>query len=374
MVRCKWCNLKNPLYIRYHDEEWGVLRTDDPYLYEMLILESFQAGLSWECVLNKREAFRKAFDGFDIEKISCYDEGKILSLCENKDIIRNKLKIKAAVNNSRIFKDIVAEYGSFYNYLCTFTEGKLFYETELTRSPLSDSISADLVKRGMKFCGSVIIYSYLQAVGIISSHEKECFMHGYIEKSKVTEFFDSKAAQWDSMAIDCPDKIDRILHLSDLKEEQRILDIACGTGILVPFYQKFDPEKILCVDISEKMLIIAEEKFGDMKNIEFLRADAEDTDFPCKYDFAMIFDAFPHFGNPVNLISNISKALVPKGRITVAHSMGIKQLDKHHEKAAPNVSNKMLSADELAELLSVHFNIDTIISEDDIYVVSGRLK
>ncbi len=176
MNRCKWCNEKNPLYVKYHDEEWGVLRTDDKYLYEMLILESFQAGLSWECVLNKREAFREAFDDFDIDKISKYGDTKIAELLQNSKIIRNKLKIKATITNSKVFKDIVNKHGTFYDYLCTFTNGKIYYETELTHSPLSDSISADLIKRGMKFCGSVIIYAYLQAIGVINSHEDSCFL------------------------------------------------------------------------------------------------------------------------------------------------------------------------------------------------------
>lgn len=177
MDRCKWCNLKNPLYVKYHDEEWGVLRTDDEYLFEMLILESFQAGLSWECVLNKREAFRKAFDNFNIEKVINYSESKVLELTQNKDIIRNKLKIKATITNGNVFKEIVKEYGFFYNYLCTFTKGEVFKETDLTHSPLSDSISADLQRRGMKFVGTVIIYSYLQAIGVINSHERECFLY-----------------------------------------------------------------------------------------------------------------------------------------------------------------------------------------------------
>ncbi len=175
--RCKWCNLKNPLYVKYHDEEWGVLRTDDVYLFEMLILESFQAGLSWECVLNKREAFRTAFDNFDIEKIITYSGDKIRELTQNKDIIRNKLKINAAVTNGRVFTEIVKEYGSFYNYLCTFTQGEIITQTDVTHSPLSDSISSDLQGRGMKFVGTVIVYSYLQAIGVINSHEKDCFLY-----------------------------------------------------------------------------------------------------------------------------------------------------------------------------------------------------
>ena len=175
--RCKWCNPKNTAYIKYHDEEWGVPNFDEQYLFEMLILESFQAGLSWECVLNKREAFRKAFDGFDAEKIAVYDDDKITELQNNKDIIRNKLKIRAAVNNAKIFLEIQKEYGSFRKYLKVFTGEQQIIELDKTTSPLSDALSADLVKRGMKFVGSTIIYSYLQAIGVISSHEEECFMY-----------------------------------------------------------------------------------------------------------------------------------------------------------------------------------------------------
>lgn len=176
MNRCNWCNLKNPLYIKYHDEEWGILNQSDNYLYEMLILESFQAGLSWECVLNKREAFRKAYDNFNINKVCNYDDNKIEELIKNKDIIRNKLKIKASINNSKIFKQIVKEYGTFYNYLLAFIKGNIYYNCTDTKSKLSDDISKDLIKRGMKFVGTTIIYSYLQAVGIINSHQENCFL------------------------------------------------------------------------------------------------------------------------------------------------------------------------------------------------------
>ena len=175
--RCKWCNLKNTAYIKYHDEEWGVPNFDEQYLFEMLILESFQAGLSWECVLNKREAFRKAFDGFNAEKIANYDSNKIAELQSNKDIIRNKLKIRAAVNNAKIFLEIQRVFGSFREYLKGVTGEKQIIEADKTTSPLSDALSADLQKRGMKFVGSTIIYSYLQAIGVISSHEKECFLY-----------------------------------------------------------------------------------------------------------------------------------------------------------------------------------------------------
>ena len=175
--RCKWCNLKNELYVKYHDEEWCRENFDDKYLYEMLILESFQAGLSWECVLNKREDFRKAYDNFDIDKVILYDDKKVSELLSNEKIIRNKLKIKASINNSKIFKKIQKEYGSFCNYLKTFTKGKKVYEINKTTSELSDNLSKDLNKRGMKFVGSTIIYSYLQAIGVVNSHDKECFLY-----------------------------------------------------------------------------------------------------------------------------------------------------------------------------------------------------
>lgn len=166
--------MKNPEYIKYHDNEWCQPNFKDEYLYEMLILESFQAGLSWECVLNKRESFRLAYDDFDLEKVCAYDEEKVNELLENKAIIRNRLKIRASINNSRIFRTIADEYGSFYNYLKTFTGDEIIYETDKTTSDLSDAISKDLKKRGMKFTGSTIIYSYLQATGFIYSHEDGC--------------------------------------------------------------------------------------------------------------------------------------------------------------------------------------------------------
>ena len=177
IVRCKWCNLKNPIYIKYHDNEWCKPNFDDKYLYEMLILESFQAGLSWECILNKRENFRQAYDNFNLDKICTYDTIKINELFNNKNIIRNKLKIYASINNSKIFKEIVQEYGSFYSYLNQFTDNRIIYEINKTTNTVSDTISKDLQKRGMKFIGSTIIYSYLQAVGLIYSHDKECYLY-----------------------------------------------------------------------------------------------------------------------------------------------------------------------------------------------------
>ena len=176
-IRCKWCNSKNELYVKYHDEEWGIPNFDDHYLYEMLVLESFQAGLSWETILNKREDFKIAFDDFEIEKILRYDEEKFEELMNNEKIVRNKLKINAAINNAGIFKEIVSEFGSFYNYLKIFTDGEIIYEKDRGYSPLSEAISKDLKKRGMKFVGPTIIYSFLQAIGIINSHDEECFLY-----------------------------------------------------------------------------------------------------------------------------------------------------------------------------------------------------
>ena len=177
MKRCFWLNENNPTYVEYHDNEWCIPKYNDHELFELLILESFQAGLSWECVLNKREAFRSSFDNFDIIKVSNYKEDKINELLENKDIIRNRLKIQAAINNAKVFLNIQKEYESFSNYIWNFTNNKIIYETDKTSSELSDKISNDLKKRGMSFIGTTIIYSYLQAIGILYSHDKDCFMY-----------------------------------------------------------------------------------------------------------------------------------------------------------------------------------------------------
>ena len=178
--RCKWVNLKNDIYVTYHDKEWGVKSFDDDYLFEMLLLVSFQAGLSWECILNKRKAFKKAFDNFNYKKIAMYDDKKIIELINNKDIVRNKLKINAAINNAKIFIEIKKEYGSFSKYIWHFTNGEVIKNMDdefKTTSSLSDEVSKDLKKRGMKFVGSTIIYSYLQAIGIIYDHEVNCSLY-----------------------------------------------------------------------------------------------------------------------------------------------------------------------------------------------------
>ena len=177
MNRCKWVNLKNELYVKYHDEEWGKVNNDDNYLFELLLLESFQAGLSWECILNKRENFRKAFDNFEYKRIAKYDGKKIEELMQNKNIVRNRLKIKSAIKNAKIFMDIQKEYGSFSKYIWHFSDNKVIKNEDdkfKTTSYLSDTISKDLKKRGMNFVGSTIIYSYLQAIGVINDHELNC--------------------------------------------------------------------------------------------------------------------------------------------------------------------------------------------------------
>lgn len=174
--RCRWANPKNERYIRYHDEEWGRPVYDDHHLFEMLVLESFQAGLSWECILNKREAFREAFDRFDIERVSAYGEEQIQELMQNRGIVRNRRKISATIGNAKVFQEIQKEFGSFSRYLWDFTGNEVVYEKDQTTSELSDTISADLYKRGMRFVGSTIMYSYLQAVGVIYSHEDGCYL------------------------------------------------------------------------------------------------------------------------------------------------------------------------------------------------------
>ena len=177
MKLCSWVNLKCKEYVKYHNEEWGEASFNDEYLFEMLILESFQAGLNWETILKKRKYFKEAYDHFDVNKVSKYDDIKINELMNNKNIIRNKLKIEASINNAKIFLMIKDEWGSFSNYIWHFTSGKIIYRCMQKENELSNIISKDLKVRGMRFVGSVIIYSYLQAIGIINDHEKECFKY-----------------------------------------------------------------------------------------------------------------------------------------------------------------------------------------------------
>ena len=177
MKRCFWVDETSPLYIKYHDEEWGVPKYNDQELFELLILEGFQAGLSWITILNKREAFRKAFDNFDIKKVADYDDKKIAELIQDKGIIRHRNKIESAIKNAQIFLKIQKEFGSFSNYIWGFTDNKIIKNTDdkiRVSTPLSDKISKDLKKRGMKYAGTVIIYSYLQAIGVVNDHETTC--------------------------------------------------------------------------------------------------------------------------------------------------------------------------------------------------------
>lgn len=178
--RCQWVEGKEEIYLNYHDNEWGKAVFDDKILFEMLILECFQAGLSWITILKKRESFRKAYDNFDIEKIIDYDDNKVEELMNNELIIRNKQKIEASINNAKIFKEIQKEFGSFSNYIWGFTDNKIIKNTEenyQTKSYTSDIVTKDLKKRGMKFVGSVTIYSYLEAIGIIDNHTTECYLY-----------------------------------------------------------------------------------------------------------------------------------------------------------------------------------------------------
>lgn len=179
-IRCGWC-LSSDLYKKYHDQEWGVPVYNDQKLFEFLILETFQAGLSWITILNKRENFRKAFDHFDYKKIANYSEEKIQELLENAGIIRNQLKIRSAVSNAVAFMKIQEELGSFSNYIWQFTEGKPINNTPKTlkdvpaTTPLSDAISKDLKKRGFKFVGSTVVYAHMQATGMVNDHVENCF-------------------------------------------------------------------------------------------------------------------------------------------------------------------------------------------------------
>lgn len=179
-IRCSWCE-KDDLYRDYHDTEWGNPVYDDATLFEFLVLETFQAGLSWYTILSKRENFRTAFDFFDYKKIALYKEDKIQELLENTGIIRNQLKIRATVSNAIAFMKVQEEFGSFSNYIWNFTEGKPIENNPKTMkevpatTPLSDTISKDLKKRGFKFVGSTVVYAHMQATGMVNDHVEDCW-------------------------------------------------------------------------------------------------------------------------------------------------------------------------------------------------------
>ena len=182
--RCTWCG-DDPLYMAYHDKEWGVPVKDDQTLFEFLILETFQAGLSWITVLRKRENFRKAFDNFDYKIVAKYTEDKIQKLLQNEGIIRNKLKVRAAVSNAQAFIEVKKEFGSFSQYIWGFVDGKPINNAWKVmkdvppNTPLSDTISKDLKKRGFKFVGTTVVYAHMQATGMVNDHTTDCF--GYTE-------------------------------------------------------------------------------------------------------------------------------------------------------------------------------------------------
>lgn len=182
MNRCSWPGT-NEQMVRYHDEEWGVPCRDDQRLFEYLVLDAFQAGLSWAIVLKKREGFRAAFDNFDASKIAAYDEAKIRSLLQNPEIIRNQAKIRGTVTNAQQFLAIQKEYGSFSSYIWGFVGGQTIQnhwhaDTEIpATSPESDAMAADMKKRGFKFCGSTICYAFMQAAGLVNDHITDCFRY-----------------------------------------------------------------------------------------------------------------------------------------------------------------------------------------------------
>lgn len=180
MTRCRWADPNSEIYLAYHDQEWGRPEHNDRKLFEMLILEGFQAGLSWLTILKKREAFCAAFDNFEPAAVAGYGPEKVETLMSDSGIIRNRAKIQAAIQNARVFLAIQEEFGSFDRYLWGFTDGKVILNTDdvfHTHTELSDRVSKDLKRRGMKFVGTTIIYSFLQAVGVVNDHELACFCH-----------------------------------------------------------------------------------------------------------------------------------------------------------------------------------------------------
>jgi len=186
-IRCDWVPLNKPTYVKYHDEEWGVPVRDDQKMFEFLVLESFQAGLSWEIILNKRDHFRKAFDGFDFNKVALFDEEKVQSLLQDKGIVRNQLKIRAAINNAQRYLEVIDKFGSFCTYFWGFTDGKPLTNhfkvmADIPASTeLSNTIAKDLKSRGFKFMGTTVVYAHMQAVGMVNDHIENCFRYNKVQ-------------------------------------------------------------------------------------------------------------------------------------------------------------------------------------------------
>lgn len=184
--RCGWCE-GDELYEAYHDNEWGVPVYEDDTIFEFLILETFQAGLSWITVLRKRENFRKAFDNFDYKKIATYSEEKIQELLQNPGIIRNKLKVRATVTNAKAFMEVQKEYGTFSKYIWDFVDGSPIqndiknHKNAPATTAISDKLSKDLKKKGFKFVGSTVLYAHMQATGMVNDHEISCFRHSEVK-------------------------------------------------------------------------------------------------------------------------------------------------------------------------------------------------
>lgn len=188
ITRCDWVDLKNPEYVLYHDKEWGVPVHDDKKLFEMIILEGAQAGLSWTTVLKKRKNYQKAFDNFDFEKVAKYNSKKVSELLKNDGIIRNKLKIEATIKNAKVFIEIRKEHKTFDKYIWSFVNNKTVKNKVKSmkdlpnKTAISDLISKDLKKRGMNFVGSTIMYAFMQACGIVNDHKINCFRYNQIKK------------------------------------------------------------------------------------------------------------------------------------------------------------------------------------------------
>ena len=262
MKRCKWCNLNNPKYIEYHDKEWGKANHNDKYLYEMLILECFQAGLSWECILNKRDNFRNAYDNFDINKVSLYDENKINELLNNKDIIRNKLKIKASINNTIIFKTIVNQYGSFYNYLKMFTNNRIIYEVDKTINEFFIDTTYKIIPNKYRPYKMLTI-SFL----LVNATKIFCFVlykfQDFISYNRIIKYLKEN---YDFQPRIVHTDYEKALYINFLKNN--IYDYKILQTICFLLFTKSIREKMVKLKLSKKKLSL--KSYEVLKNIELL--------------------------------------------------------------------------------------------------------